>query len=64
MEYTFVEPKYNGDKHTGRFTQGRTVSKTHLGHIKIKAPLPFPADNFDKQMGSKISIFLISSENV
>ena len=29
--------------------QGRTVLQTHLGLIKIKAPLPFPVEDLDKQ---------------
>ena len=29
------------------FKQGRTVSETHLGHIKINEPLPFAVGDFD-----------------
>ena len=44
---------YWHDLRKGRhvYLQGRTVSKRHLGHINIKAPLPFPGRDFDQPTG-------------
>ena len=40
--------------------QGRTMSKTHLGHITIKAPLRFHVRDFDQQSAGWIIFFSVS----
>ena len=38
--------------------QGRSLSKIHLGQIKIKAPLPFLVGDFDKKTGGITSLLV------